>query len=119
MPHTLQAHQSLSGAGEWIQEVDRADQIFITVTTRGGLVVEMDDDSPPRLFQVGWIAIGHERPDSGNPAHYREVVWIEFDKQVINVYNADLALVGDMGFTSLRYQLIAGSEVDIDVYSYS
>lgn len=119
MPHTLEASQSLSGTGEWIQEVDRLDQIFITVTTRGDLVVEMDVDTPARLFQAGWIALGHQRPDSGNPIHYEEPIWIVFDLQVLNVYSKDIGLVGDLGINSIRYHLIGGTEIDVDIYSYS
>src|SRR6266851_2310363 len=119
MPHTLTDSADLSGSGEWATTGDAGDYLYITVTARGTLVVDMDPTSPPRIFQAGWLAVGHTLPTPDSPTYYQTPIWIEFDHMIVNLFGFDHITVGDSGYTAFRYELIAGTKIHVDVYQFT
>lgn len=121
MPHVLTASEDLAGSGVWTWPGggDVADLLYVEVTTRGALVAEMDSGSPPRLFQAGWLAIGATMPSNGGAQFFSEPIWIVFDKMIINAFSRDVGHAGDLGVTSIRYELVAGTEVNIQAYTFT
>lgn len=121
MPHTLTAEEDLSGAGTWSWPGggDVADLLYITVTTRGSAVIEMDSVAPQRLLHVGWLAIGAIMPSDGGALYFQEPFWIVFDNMIWNAYAHDLGHAGDIGVVAIRYQLSPDTTVNIKAFTFT
>lgn len=119
MPHTLDEEFDLSGEGVYISTSEAGMFIYFDVTTRGAQVGEADPGfAATRLTRVGWVALGHANPDTG-VQHFDPSFWIEFDHMGMSLYPFDHLEVGDVGWTSMAYKMIAGSVVHVQVYSFS
>lgn len=117
MPHILQASADLTGSGIWTAAVD-ADALFVHVTTLG-TARKMDLNEPARLFQAGWLAIGEELPETGNPIYWMAPFWIDFEQFVVNMSRLVDTSPITLGLSAVRYELMDSVVIHAAIYTFS
>jgi hypothetical protein len=119
MPHVLQYSQSLSGVGQNSDNINDGHILYLTVTTRGALVRELDTETSPRLAHVGWVSFNHGHPVTPSPDGFEDPIWIGFDNYFLNLIPRWQIPPGSLGATGVRWHMIAGSVVLVEVYTFS
>lgn len=116
MPHTTSSSGTISGSGTWTPTI-QGEWLMVNVTNRGTARV-MDPNSPPRLFQAGWVALGDQSPETGNPPGFHDVIFVDFDIKWISLGQLAFPSASPLSLDFVRYELMPGVQLELFVYHF-
>jgi hypothetical protein len=94
--------------------------LFVHLDTLGGLVTELELDSPDHILRAGWWALGHtgDVGDGVTRIYWREPHWIntvdsEWTPEPQNSASGDLTVFADV----IRWQLSPGTSGHLWLYT--